>query len=86
MAKAKETNVMGNYIPKADEYKAMIWCVNNGIKIAPKASIKSTKLWYVTIDIKSKIVTSPVSYGPMDIWKKIFELYKFYYGKNKDNV
>ena len=86
MAKTKENDIMGNYLPKLNEYEAMIWCVNNGIKISPKAITTSTKLWYITIEIKNKVVTSPITYGPMDIWKKIFELYKFYYGKNKDNV
>lgn len=86
--KFEKRNVMGDYIPSSIEYEAMHWGVNNGVKIYPKAysSDSNNKLWYIDIELNKQVRRSPVTYGAVDIWKKIFELYKFYYDKNGNKV
>lgn len=82
---AKKTVIdMGNYVPKDSEYKAMYWCINNGIKISPQA--KNTFEWNIVIDINGKINISPESYTKIIIWKKIFEYYLYYHKKYENKV
>lgn len=83
MAKAPNKNQMGNYVFTDYEFLCYKWCVENNIKISPKAvtANKENSKWDIIIEINTKTKQSPVSYGPIDIWKKIAELYKFYYEK-----
>lgn len=83
MAK-KQVIDMGNYVPTKDEYKAMHWCINNNIKISPKAL--STLKWSIIIDLNGKKTESPDSYGKIEIWKKILEYYTYYYKKYENKV
>ena len=70
---------MGDYLPSDKESKAYIWCINNGIYIAPKA--KSSSSWYLTIEMNKKINVSPDSYGKVEIWKQMYKYYIYYYEK-----
>ena len=82
---AKKNGIdMGDYVPKQIEYDAMRWCINNKIKMSPKA--KSTIAWYIDIEVNGKITTSPESFAKVVIWKKIFEYYSYYYKKYEKKV
>jgi len=70
---------MGNYIYKPQEFEAMKWCVNNNIKISPRAFTLSS--WHIDIDLNGKVTRSPDVYKKVDIWKQIFKYYKYYYEK-----
>jgi len=67
--------------------KAYSWCINHGVTIAALACAPGYKNrhWDVEVTVNGKTVISPKSYGPNELWDKVFELYKFYYKKyNKD--
>lgn len=70
---------MGNYLPSELEKEAMHWCINNNIRISPKAI--STVSWSVIIDLNKKLNEDPVAYPKVEIWKKIYQYYKYYYEK-----
>ena len=69
-----------------EDLRAYSWCINHGIYISALAATKGNfcKDWYIQVEAKGKKVTSPKSYGPDDLYSKIFELYRFYYDKNMD--
>lgn len=83
MGRKVDPDPMGNYVPKALEYEAMMWCTKNGIKITPYAATQGTGAisWYLHIDIGNEVKRSPTTYKKLLIWKKLFELYRFYYNK-----
>jgi hypothetical protein len=82
--KLEKANPMGDYVPTKKENEAFDWCINNGVRIYPSAysSDYNNKLWYLNVEINKQIRKSPKTYGPVEIWKKLHELYKFYYDKN----
>lgn len=64
------------------ENNAYLWCIRNGIKIAPFAVLNSEpRRWWVDVNAKEKVKRSPYQYEEAQIWPKIFELYVFYYEK-----
>jgi len=64
------------------ENNAYLWCIRNGIKIAPFAVAGSEpRKWWVDVNAKGKVKRSPYQYDEHQIWPKIFELYVFYYEK-----
>ena len=64
------------------ENNAYLWCIRNGIKIAPFAVAGSEpRKWWVDVNAKGKVKRSPYQYDETQIWPKIFELYVFYYEK-----
>ena len=67
-----------------EDLKAYSWCINHGIYISALAEGKGNynKLWSIQVNVNGKKVMSPKSYGPDDLYSKIFELYRFYYDKN----
>jgi hypothetical protein len=75
---------MGNYIPRTEEYDAMRWCINNGIKVYPRPL--STVKWSLIIEINGKTTESPEGFGKMVIWQKLFEYYLYYYKKYENNI
>ena len=70
---------MGNYIAKANEQEAYIWCIRNNILIAPEA--KSQSEWYLVININGKKNRSPMTYEKVEIWKELYKFYLYYYEK-----
>lgn len=79
-SKKKNTNPMGNYLPKDSESNARYWCMHNGIYISPRAQSGNTS-WVIDIVMNNVTRSSPIDYKSVLIWKKIFELYIFYYNK-----
>ena len=67
-----------------EDLRAYSWCINHGIYISALAEGKGNhnKLWTIQVEAKGKKVISPKTYGPDDLYSKIFELYRFYYDKN----
>ena len=64
------------------ENNAYLWCIRNGIKIAPFAVAGSEpRKWWVDVNAKGKVKRSPYQYDEHQIWPKIFELYVFYFEK-----
>ena len=63
---------------------AYSWCINHGIYISALAVGKGNynKAWTIQVEVKGKKVISPKTYGPDNLYSKIFELYRFYYDKN----
>ena len=65
--------------------KAYLWCINNGIKIGPFAASSDydNYYWWINVEVNGAKKRSPFKYDGKQINKKIFELYRFYYDKNK---
>ena len=63
---------------------AYSWCLNHGIKIGVFAASPGLKneFWYIQVTAKGNKVKSPREYNRLEIWDKVFELYRFYYDKN----
>ena len=80
MARKKQCD-MGDYIAGKKDIEAYVWCIRNKIFISPKA--KSINSWYIVIDLKNKINVSPDTYGKKEIWKKLYEYYRYYFDKYK---
>jgi hypothetical protein len=72
-------NKMGYYMPTKEETEAYRWCINNGIYISPSAN--GIGAWYIDIKLNGRNNRSPEVYGPVTIWIKLFEFYKYYYKK-----
>lgn len=82
---------MGSYIPTNEERKAEMWCFYNKIIITPRQVKAGVKMWYIDIETGiypniKKLGTSPESYGPSDILKKVFEYKLYYYNKHKKDA
>ena len=77
-------NKMGYYMPNKIEMEAYRWCINNGIYISPYANREGA--WYIEIKLNNRISRSPEVYGPVSIWIKLFEFYKYYYNKYAHKV
>ena len=81
MPRKKKDNPMGDYLPSDDEKLAMRECIDQRIvKISPKGT-KSGDAWHIDIWLNNKWNTSPETYGPGEIWEKIYEFYRYYYEK-----
>ena len=65
---------------------AYAWCINHGITIGALAVVPGfyNASWLIEITINGKKITSPREYGKNELWDKVFELYKFYYNKYKN--
>ena len=61
------------------------WCINNGIKISPWAatSDRDNYHWWIDVEVNGTKRRSPKTYNGRVLNEKIFELYRFYYDKNK---
>ena len=69
----------------SDNMKAYNWCINNGVKISPWAatSERDNYFWWIDVEVNGAKRRSPKQYNGKEINEKIFELYRFYYDKNK---
>ena len=74
----------GKYERTDEEYEAYRWCINNGIVIWPEVKIGPE--WKIEIKINNTIHKSPESYGPVEVWKKMYEYYKYYYNKYEKQI
>tara|TARA_R110002060_G_scaffold977_3_gene2251 strand:+ start:697 stop:960 length:264 start_codon:yes stop_codon:yes gene_type:complete len=61
------------------------WCINNGVKISPRAckSDRDNYYWWIDVEVNGAKRRSPITYNGKELNNKIFELYRFYYDKNK---
>jgi hypothetical protein len=69
-----------------DNLKAYSWCLDHDITIGMLAASQgyANRYWTIEITIDKKKIKSPKEYGPDELYSKVFELYKFYYNKYKD--
>ena len=74
---------MGYYLPTDEEFNAGYWCVKNNIHISPLKKSYADPLWYIEIIIKGKKNKSPEAFGPVVVWKKLYEYACYYYNKYK---
>jgi hypothetical protein len=70
------------YIPGTKEFEYYRWCIKNGIIIWPIGTLKEA--WFIKITINGKSTTSPQAYSD-DLWDKVYEYYKYYYDKYKND-
>ena len=68
-----------------EDTEAYLWCINHGIKIGPFAASSDydNYYWWIDVEVNGAKKRSPFKYDGRQINKKIFELYRFYYDKNK---
>ena len=66
-----------------ENLEAYSWCINHGITIGCLACTSGNRNrdWDIQITVNDKKQMSPKSYGPDELYDKVFELYKFYYNK-----
>ena len=83
----KKVNILGPDWTDENR-KAYHWCVNNGIKISPLAASSEYDNYYFWIDVEVNGAKkrSPFKYDGKQLNTKIFELYRFYYDKNKKKL
>ena len=69
-----------------DNLKAYSWCLDHDIKISMFAAGPglSNRHWDIEIEVNGQKIKSPKEYGPDELYSKVFELYKYYYNKYKD--
>ena len=79
MAKKKGAMDMGKYISSEEDLRAYSWCINNNIYISPWC--KDNSSWYIDIVINGNSNKSPEAYKKNEIWKKLYEYYRYYYDK-----
>jgi hypothetical protein len=86
MAKKINKNPMGTYVMSAYEQEAYRWCIANGVYVSPKAESnkEGNSKWHLLVDVNKEIKISPNVYGPIEIWKKQAELYRFLYEKHNN--
>lgn len=83
--KKRKGVTMGDYTPTKLQREAMVWCINNEIRMWPKPQQKGPNpaTWWVEIQIgRGTPNRSPEAYGPVEIWEKIYEYYMYYYTRN----
>jgi len=63
--------------------EAYSWCINHGITIGCLACVPGNRNrdWDIEITVNGEKKMSPRSYNVDELYEKVFELYKFYYGK-----
>jgi hypothetical protein len=69
----------GEYTRSNEEFEAYRWCIRNGIIIFPESKIGYS--WAIEIKINGKISKSPEEYKSVEVWKKVYEYYIYYYNK-----
>ena len=84
MARYKKVTIPGP-VWTTELREAYRWCINNGIKIASWAasSERDNYYWWIDVEVNGAKKRSPFKYNGNQLNEKIFELYKFYYDKNK---
>ena len=82
----RRANPMGAYRRSHEEDKALVWCIRNNICISPRKAKWKEYIWFIDIEKgeypnRQWIGTSPDTFGPSEIWKKISEYQVYYYDK-----
>ena len=76
MPRGKRTEKIDDYY-RIDMHTCYHWCLHQGIKIYPLAS--NTGEHIIEIDDNGEIKQSPKPYTKKEVYKKIWELYCYYY-------
>ena len=77
-----KASMMGAYNTEEVEEKARIWCQKNGIRIYPKPETKGTPAaWFLIIEINGNENNAPDAFKRIEVWKKMYEYYMYYYKK-----
>lgn len=73
-----------NYVPSDQDTKAMLWCLDNKIRVYPvvKDGEYGLEVEYVKAG-KIKRVRSPKTYPKHDYNSKVYDLYKYLHKKHK---
>ena len=75
------SKTMGKYTPTEEEMKAAGWCITHGgIKIS--VHFPEPMIYQLCVTINGKEHIDPKEYEPVEIWKKMYEYYKYYYEKH----
>ena len=74
-----------SYTFDKEEFKAYRWCINNGIYISPFCK-ENFVSWYIDVKINGKINRSPAEFDYRELWKTIFNYYKYYYNKYENKI
>lgn len=67
------------FSPTKEHYKAMCWCIKNGIKVIPVPE-DWDEVSLVIESGKDKVV-SPKTYKNHELSRPVYEIYEFYYKK-----
>ena len=81
MAKKGKQTGMGSYSATKEELNAAFWCVRNNIKISPEHSGFGKQTWRIVIELNNKVNKSKDEFGPIEIWKKLYEYCIYYHSK-----
>ena len=83
-ARKRKSNIVPPEWTEKDT-EAFLWCIRNGIKIGPLAASNDMDNchYWIDVEVNGGKRRSPKTYNGRELNKKIFELYRFYYDKNK---
>ncbi len=84
MPKKKKETWMPKYSASELEKKADEYCIRNNIRISPHGIYGNANEWRIGISSGANyrdIKVDPNTYGPDEIWQKVFEYKIFYYDK-----
>ncbi len=83
MPRDKKKWTMGSYSPTKEEQDAFNWGINNHIRISPVA-VAGRSEWKIAIQLGDKKANvSKDVWGPVDIWKQLYDYYLYYFNKRK---
>ena len=68
-----------SFAPTKEHYKAMSWCLKNGIKVSPVP--ESWDQVGLVIESGGEKIVSPKTYKNHKLSKPIYEIYEYYYKK-----
>ena len=85
MPKQKKDHWMPHYSASPEEKEHDKYCIRNDIRIAPAGIYGKFDEWGITVSIGPNYRSEkrdPNTYGPDEIWQKIYEYKKYYYDKH----
>lgn len=82
MPAIKKKDPMGNYAFSDKEFEAARWCIKNNIVVSVHPS-KIPNQWHLDVILNKKSNITPMTFGPIEIWKKLYEYYLYYFNKYK---
>ena len=86
--KRKTNSLPTDYVPNAEEQRAYVWCVEEGIQVGPLPVKGHEQLWVIGISshwTPHEIKTSPEEFDKKEVWNKVYEYCLYYYNKRKDD-
>mgnify|MGYP001569291674 CR=1 len=74
----------GEYKTSEKEFEAYRWCIKNNIIIWPETKLGIE--WKIEIKINNKVHKSPEAYKAVEVWRKMYEYYLYYYNKYENKI